>query len=49
MIMCVDTWSIGATYRQRVDIIIDKKDDVIALQERDVIYDGDTVTTLFVV
>ncbi len=33
-----------AGYSANGDIIIDKKDDVIAVQERDVIYDGDSVT-----
>jgi len=33
-----------AGYSANGDIIIDKKDDVIAVQERDVIYDGDSIT-----
>ena len=33
-----------AGYSANGDIIIDKKDDVIAVQERDVIYEGDLVT-----
>ena len=33
-----------AGYSANGDIIIDKKDDVIAVQERDVIYEGDSVT-----
>ena len=33
-----------AGYSANGDIIIDKKDDVIAVQERDVVYEGDSVT-----